>query len=334
MGQACGAGYVVRSGYYQMELLAHRVPVEEALRSTDYTARERASFYLVRDVKAFGRTIGLKGTKNYDTVAHEWDHRIWNVSASDPLRFENRTWSFPIVGTVPYLGFFRENQARALGVELADEGLDVYIRTAGTYSTLGWFEDPILRPMLSWSAYYLANTVLHEMLHATVWIPGSVNFNESFANFVGDVAAFRYLEQRYGRDSPQYRAAQAEVADDDAWRAILLGLYADLDTVYQDAGLSAEQKLARKHEVLATLLARVDASPLSDKHWYRGVVALGPWNNARLAQFRTYNDDRPAFQAVLDRNDGDLGAFMRDVERITRDADDPYVAMREAAGLP
>jgi predicted aminopeptidase len=329
----CGAGYVLRSGYYQMELLAHRDPVEEALRSHEYTARERASFYVVRDAKAFGREIGLAGTANYDTVAHDWDHRIWNVSASHPARFENRTWSFPIVGTVPYLGFFREGQARELGSELAAEGLDVYIRTAGTYSTLGWFEDPILRPMLSWSRYWLANTVLHEMTHATVWIPGSVNFNESFANFVGDVAAFRYLEARFGRESPEFRSAMADVADDEEWTRVLLGLYADLDTVYasDDPTLC---KLERKREVLATLLSRVDASALSDKNWYRSVVALGPWNNARLAQFRTYNDDRPAFQALLDAHDGDLGRFMKAVATVTRGADDPYEALREAALTP
>ena len=328
----CGAGYVVSSGYYQMELLSHRVPVEDALRSGDYTARERASFYLVRDVKAFGRQIGLSGTANYDTVAHDWDHQIWNVSACHPTRFENRTWSFPIVGTVPYLGFFRAAPARALGDELEAEGLDVYIRTAGTYSTLGWFEDPILRPMLIWPAYYLANTVLHEMTHATVWIPGSVNFNESFASFVGDVAAFRYLEARYGRDSPEFRAAQDDVEDDQLWTGILLGLYSELQAVYDDDGFGEQEKLRRKHALISTLDSRVEAAPFHKKALYREVVAGGPWNNARLAQFVTYNDDRPAFQALLDAEGGDLGRFMRAVDVAARSDDDPYQGLRRAAG--
>ncbi len=327
----CGAGYVLRSGYYQMDLLAHRVPVEDALRSRDFTARERASFYVIRDAKAFGREIGLSGTANYDTIAHDWDHAIWNVSASHPARFENKTWSFPIVGTVPYLGFFREDQARELGAELAHEGYDVYVRTAGTYSTLGWFEDPILRPMLSWSRYWLANVVLHEMTHATVWIPGSVNFNESFANFVGDVAAFRYLESRFGPDSPEFQLAQADLADGEEWTRLLLGLYGDLERVYEDSALAVEEKLARKRVVLGTLLERVDSSAIHDKAGYRAVVALGPWNNARLAQFRTYNDDRPAFQALLDAHNGDLQSFMRAVAEVTADREDPYEALREAA---
>jgi predicted aminopeptidase len=303
--------------------------IEDALRSREYTARERASFYLIRDVKRFGGEIGLAGTANYETIAHGWEHGVWNVSASAPLRFENRTWSFPVVGTVPYLGFFRESQARALASELAAEGLDVYVRTVGTYSTLGWFEDPILRPMLGWSEYRLANTVLHEMTHATVWIPGSVDFNESFASFVGDVAAFRYLEDRYGRTSPEYAAARSDVADHEVWRGILLGLYQDLEEVYSDPALSDGEKRVGKDEVLATLAQRVESSALRDL-WYRQTVALGPWNNARIAQFRTYNTDREAFQALLDANEGDLGAFMREVMVVTSDAEDPYAALRGA----
>ena len=99
----CGSGYVVRSGYYQLELLAHRKSIESALRSGEYTGRERAGFYLIRDVKRFGQEIGLAGTSNYDTIAHDWDHQVWNVSGSSPVAFENRKWTFPVVGTVPYL---------------------------------------------------------------------------------------------------------------------------------------------------------------------------------------------------------------------------------------
>ena len=88
------------------------------------------------------------------------------------------------MGRVPYLGFFRRKDAEPWIRRLENQGYETYIRTAGAYSTLGWFEDPVLPGMLKWSDYRLADTVLHELAHATVWIKGSVKFNESFASFV------------------------------------------------------------------------------------------------------------------------------------------------------
>ena len=109
-----------------------------------------------------------------------WDHTIYNVTGSAPLAFEPVVFWFPVVGSFPYLGFFDRDQARAHASGLRRQGKDVWVRTAGAYSTLGWFEDPILPHMLDWDEYSLAGTLLHELAHATLWVPGSVQFNESF----------------------------------------------------------------------------------------------------------------------------------------------------------
>ena len=330
--QGCGVGYVLSNGLYQMELLAARKPVTEVRAQCALTDAQRQALDLVEDVKGFGSEIGLSGMANYETVAAGWDHKIWNLSGCDPLSFEPETWWFPIVGRVPYLGYFVEEDAREKVRSLEAAGLDVYLRTAGTYSTLGWFEDPLLVPMLDWEPYDLINTVLHELTHATIWLPGSVGFNESFANFVGEKAAFAYIESRYGRSSIFYEDAARTVADRQVWRTLLKGLFDELSQLYADEDLSDEAKLTRKAEIFASVPERIGRAGFAESQQWLSYASRTTWNNARLVQFRTYNSNREWFQAIFDAHGGDLLPFMKAIETIVEDADDPYQALREAAG--
>lgn len=320
--------YLVGAARFQGELLWGRVPNEQAQLSPDRMQK----LALVPEIKAFGREIGLAAMNNYDTVNPTWDRTIWNVSAADPVRFENRSWWFPIVGSVPYLGFFDETKANALVDELESEGLDVYKRTAGAYSTLGWFEDPLTPNMLDWSEHHLANTILHELAHATVWIPGSVQFNESFANFVGDEASDRYMRGKYGDDSEQVATMQARIADSQRWRALLRELYRELDAVYEDEALDRSAKLARKQAAFDGLAARVDAAGFQHPERYVKAAREGTWNNARMMQYRTYNRSTDWFAKLYEQQDRDLLAFMHRVEEVTAGADDPYRALALAVG--
>lgn len=323
-------GYVIRSAWFQAGLLLSRRPVAELRAQGKLTPEQAQAVDTIEDVKKFGASIGLSATDNYETIAWNWTRRIWNLSACEPLAFQPRTWWFPVVGRVPYLGYFRKKDAERVAAKLRSQGYDVYVRTAGAYSTLGWFKDPILMPMLQWSTYDLAETVLHELTHATVWIPGSVRFNESFANFVGEEAAFRYLAHRYGPDSDEVEEARAAQADLDRWRELLHGVYADLDRVYEDPSLGDAEKLSKKRAILATLDQRVGAAGFADPERFHRAVQRGTWNNARLMQFRTYNDNRAWFARVLKRDDGDLLAFMQDIQKIVAGADDPFEALRQA----
>jgi predicted aminopeptidase len=327
----CQIGYLATSGYRQAELLAARVPVEEARASEKLGEKQRKSLDTVAEVKKFAARIGLEGEDNYSTVALGWERQIWNVSASDPVSFTPETWWFPIVGTVPYLGYFSEDEARVKGRELHAGGRDVYVRSAATYSTLGWFEDPLLLPMLSWRESELANVVLHELTHATVWVPGGVAFNESLASFVGDIASLAWLAETYGPDSEQLRAALQEQEDDERWVAILWNLYRDLDAVYLDPTLNVADKRLKKRELIAALPDRIEAAGFHKARPYRIAAALGPWNNARLMQFKTYHNNRPWFSALLAREGGDLRRFMDAIALLVEDADEPEAAL-EAAG--
>lgn len=338
---SCGVGYVVRSGYYEMELLASRRPVEDVLASHVLSAGQEQRLRLIQDVKAHGARLGLSATDNYDTVALGWDRTIWNLTACAPLSFTPRTWWFPIVGEVPYLGYFVEDDARAMEAAMRDEGLDVYVRTAGAFSTLGWFRDPVLPGMLSWSEADLSATVFHELAHATLWIPGSAMFNESFAEVVGVAAMHTYLIDTYGAASPIYVGALQEEADQRAFTALLHQLCAELDAVYSDPALTDDVRLQRKAELYASIPARIAASSIVDKAGYQRWAERSEWNNARLIQFQTYNAADDDFAALIARRtapDGrvDVRGFIDDV-RVAMHPDgggwarDPFVALHAAA---
>jgi predicted aminopeptidase len=330
----CKVGYLISSGYYQAELLHSREPVQELREQELLNAAELQRLDLIADVKAYGAEIGLSATDNYETLAWKWERTIWNVTGCDPVAFIPKTWWFPIVGRFPYLGYFREKDARKLEGQLLDDGMDVYVRTAGAYSTLGWFKDPILPDMLTWDDYRLADTVLHELAHATLWVPGSVEFNESYANFVGEVAATRYLQARRGHHDPALLAAIQRKQDRSAFRDVLHQSYAELDAIYTNPDLTDQDKLAQKAELLSTgLHQKVRAAPLNDQEAYLTYIEKAPWNNARLVQFKTYNTDEQVFASLLADQDGDLLAFIRLVEELTDGPKDPALALRQATGM-
>ncbi len=330
----CGVGYILSSGYYQADLLARREPTARVLAAGGLSTGEEQRLRLIPLIKAYGKEKGLAATDNYDTLAVGWDHAIWNLSACDPLAFEPVTWWFPVVGRVPYLGYFEEPDVRAREADLRERGYDVHVRTAGAYSTLGWFRDPVLPGMLRWSEADLAETVFHELAHATLWVPGSVAFNESFASFVGEAMAHAYVTDTYGAGSPNLAALEREERDWGRFEGLLHGLYRDLDTLYRDPSVLPSDKASRKDALYATLEGRAAGAGLEDLTRTLRSIRSTTWNNARLMQFRTYNSNDEWFRALYVNQGNDVRRFIDEVARITRGRTDPFVALQAAAGAP
>lgn len=324
-------GYVARAAFGEARLLLGRVPLAEAPAPTD--PRRAENLARVPKIKAFAQdTLGLEAGGIYDTIHPTWDEVVWNVAACRPLAFRPKRYRFPIVGAVPYLGYFDEATARKQAARLEAEGYETYVRTAGTFSTLGWFDDPLLPGMLDWSEARLADTLIHELVHANVWVPGSAIFNESFANFVGHQGAERWLVATYGAGSAEHTAYLDADADGTRWRLLLAGLVTDLEAIYARTDAPESDRLRDKAAAIGSLPARVEAAGFADPERFRKQADPSAWNNARLLQYRTYNRGQDAFDALLQRSGGDLRAMIDLVRGFPRGTD-PWDALEAASGV-
>jgi len=327
--QGCAVHYVIQSGWYEGMLLAGRQPIARVIERGSLPADRAEKLALVPRIKDWGHGVGLARTRNYETINLGWNRTVWNFSACQPLSFEPRTWWFPIVGRVPYLGFFRERDAERYTRRYASRGDDVWVRSVDAWSTLGWFRDPVLPAMLAWEESRIAETVLHELAHATLWAPGNVDFNETFASVTGEVAAVGWMKHAHGGDSEPVRALVQAQTDLQTWLAIVRGLFKELDTLYRRTDLDDEAKLYTKKELIASLPDRVTASPIHDQDRYLNAARASDWNNARLYQHRTYDNRRDLFDRILHQEDGDIKAFIEHIRRVTHRRDDPWAALAE-----
>jgi predicted aminopeptidase len=300
------ARYLAQASAGQMSLLWRTRGIEDAVADVRLPLRTRALLREVASIKRFGERMGLTPTDNYRTyVDLDRPAAVWVVSACAPLHFSSKTWSFPIVGTVPYLGWFDRKDATAFAAPLRAAGWDVDVRGAGAYSTLGWLEDPVLSTMIREgedALGELANVVLHESLHATLYLSGQTRLNESLANFVGDELAKEYLDERLGPSSVEKRAYLEAQAESEAHARLLHEAYVRLSELYASP-LSAEQKREEKRSVLAALAAELGARR--------------PLNNATLVQFRVYNSGSPALRALLSSCGGSWPRFLGALRRLS-----------------
>ena len=200
LGAGCRLPYLIHAGTGQFRLLYHAVPIDEALQNEAHSPDLKENLRLVSRIKAFGENeLGLKETRNYETVNLQSHlNPIYTVSAAPKDRLVLKKWRFPIVGEMPYLGFFDLENARRKRERLRKMDLDVTIGMAGAYSTLGWFRDPVTPNLINGSTVSLAETILHEMTHTTLYIKGQGAFNEGLALLVGKVGAAAFFKKRFG----------------------------------------------------------------------------------------------------------------------------------------
>jgi len=332
--------YLLQAARGQATLMLGAEPIARALARPDLDEEQRRKLRLVGEIKAFGeRHVGLEPSDNYSRINVEFDQVVWNVSACPPDRFDSHVYRYPIVGALPYIGFFSRDAADAEAATLQALGWETWVRSAGAYSTLGWFEDPLWGSMLEWGDARLANTILHELAHATVWVPGHGKFNESLATFIGDEAEERWLAEPVDGRAELRRTKRGREVDGAQYREFLHELYAQLDGVYS-AGFGADDTQQLRDAVVADARVRYAALPWEGEGYARALRPERVLNNPRLKQFRVYHTGEDAFDAALQRFDGDLPALLvalRTLPRLKRKGGrdwDPYEAMDALAPPP
>jgi predicted aminopeptidase len=222
---------------------------------------------------------------------------MWVVTASEPFKLKPKEWDFPILGSVPYKGFFEKDKALALKSDLEKQGFDVSIRNPGGWSTLGWFTDPILSKMLERSEGDLANLIIHEMSHATIFVKDSIDFNENLASFIGDRGAENFLVSKYGAASNQYKTYIEEDKDYLRFSDHMLRGAETLDSLYNAMKDNdpVSKKLQLKKSMIQKIVSTLDTLTLSlnQKPSQRFKDKLP--NNAYFMNFRRYQAKQDFF---------------------------------------
>lgn len=307
--------YAARQGYGQLSIIWNAKPVEEFLADPSFPDSLKARLNFIAEVRKYSiDSLGLKDTENYKTMFDQKGKEImWVVMASEKFRLKPKEWSFPIVGSVPYKGFFDEKRAIALKKELETEGWDVVVRNPGGWSTLGWFTDPILSKMLTRSEGDLANLIIHEMSHATIFVKDSVDFNENLATFIGDRGAEKFLIYKYGADSKEYTTYMEEDKDYLKFVDHMLRGAKSLDSLYNsfdDTDPPAE-KIKMKEQAIGKIISSLDTLSLTltsapSKRFRKELP-----NNAYFMNFRQYQSKQDTFaNEWKGKFHGDLRAYI------------------------
>lgn len=332
----CSPVYVVKAGIAEVGILRARQPIARVLADSTVDADTRAKLAWIMETRRFASDdMGFDVGEAYTQYTQlESDTLALVVSAAYRDRLVPKTWWFPVVGRVPYKGHFSLEGARKEAEGLREDGYDAWVRPTSAFSTLGWFNDPVLSSTLRTDDVEVVTTTLHELTHREIFVPGQVTFNESLATFVGRVAAIRFFCTREGGGPDTVKCARAQAR----WRDVLrFGDFIDrlvdeLEVVYDDASLDRAGKLARREEVFAAALERFDAelAPAFESLTFANFRDT-PLNNATLLSRYRYYHRLGDFQAMLALYDDDLPLAISDLRARSRGVDDPYELLPDSS---
>jgi predicted aminopeptidase len=307
--------YGIRQGMGQLEIVWNARPVEEFLQDPSFPDSLKQKLRLIDEIRKYAiDSLGLKDTKNYKTLYDQKNQEVmWVVQACEPFALQPKVWDFPIVGTVPYKGFFNKEKALNLRKELETEGYDVSVRNPGGWSTLGWFTDPILSGMLDRSEGDLASLIIHEMVHATVFVKDDVDFNENLADFIGDTAAYYFLKYKFGADSKQYLDYLHSDQDYRKFTKHILRGTQSLDSLYNTLRPKEpiEQKKEKKRAMIEKIVTSIDTLNLYTKPKGERMKKYLP-NNTFFMSYRLYKAKQDVFGVELaEKFKGDMRSYLK-----------------------
>ncbi len=316
-------GYLYQLGKGQVALLWRAKPIDAVLQGDALSPDQRAKLELVPAIREFAqREIGLNPSQNYTAYVDIGRGPVsWSLVVCPTDRLEPLEWWYPIVGSVPYRGYFDRATAEKARDEYISEGYDTYLRPVGAYSTLGWFSDPVVSPMLRYSEGDLADLIIHELTHATVWVKGDVAFNEGLASFVGEAGALMWLQR--GDDAQAVQQMSDERADRVVFRKFMRDIAARLQSLYRS---NAPDKSTLRQRIFDDALTEFHALPLKTDLYGR----FPSWelNNARMALYRVYRERTDLFARVHRACQSDLKATVK-ILRECAEAENPSAWLEE-----
>lgn len=298
----------------QINIIRNAQPVEELLVDPHFPDSLKSKLKLIEEVKVYAvNQLGLKGIDNYTTYFDQGGKDLmWVVSGCQPFKLESYEWGFPILGTFSYKGFFKYEMAVDEMEKLKKMGLDASIRTAGGWSTLGILKDPILSDMLDSNVGSIADLIIHELTHGTIFIKDSIELNENLASFIGNTGAQLFLSQRFGETSEELQTYKRKLEDHRKFTNYVLQGASKLDSLYASFsdGMSYEEKLKLKEMELRDFKENVKNIEFHNDEYSKYFDDFNI-NNTFFMSFLRYRGGQDFFREELKRDlQDDLPAYI------------------------
>lgn len=324
------AAFYWQAGSGHLKLMQQRESIDALLADGELDPQQRARLEQAVAIRDYAeQSLGLPVEGSYHHLVELEDRYVtWNVHAAQPLAMEAVQWCFPVAGCVTYRGYFKPDAAEAFAERQRAEGLDVHLGGATAYSTLGWFNDPLLSSFLRYDDARLAALLFHELAHQVVYVKDDTAFNESFASAVEELGLRQWLA-----DEGRQEELAAWVRHD-AWVETFTGWLVEhreaLQAIYASDADEAE-KLARKEAYFAAMKA--DYPAFRDSNQGNGGFDAWmdrPLNNASLLSIGSYNDWVGAFKQLFEECGGNWQAFYQAAEALGEQAPELRTASLEA----
>jgi predicted aminopeptidase len=328
----CSISYIARAGYEEARILWNRKPISSELAEPGLSPELRAKFETVLQVRDFAADqLGLDVGGAYESVSQIDQSAVVHVVMAAPRdSLKPYRWWFPIVGYVPYRGYFSDADARAEADTMEADGFDTMVRPAVAFSSLGFFDDPLLSDLLDLDRVELAGVIIHELFHRTYFLPGQIMFDESAANYVGTRGAADFFAQTEGDSSPDAVEARAVLASNLRFSRFLLQEQARLLRLYM-SGVPEDEVLKRREAVFAKI--KSDYAKLAPhlNGLSRFDLDKEPLNNAVMVNYLIYFHDLDNFAALYRMERGDTRATIKRIIEIAESNPyDPFYALWQA----
>jgi len=333
MGGCCGFAceYLFDLGLGELDVVFGSRQIDQILDDPQTDPQLRDKLLWTTAARQFAEErIGLDGGDSYLSFFDTTDQpAAYNLSAARKDALVPRTWDFPFAGSIQFLPFFDLEQAEEYARRLGEQGYDTVIYGAIAYSTGGWFPDPVYSSMLELDKVRLAQTVIHEMTHNTIYKTGDTEFNESVANFMGRYGAMQFIAETLGEDSQTYLDAQAQLSDRRIVDQFFSDLIEQLDAFYDRDDLDSRQKIQQRQDIFdsARIRFQQEIEPRLHRPEDYSLIAELPVNNAWVLLHYRYNKGLDVFEQVY-RTLGTLRDTVG-VFRAAAEAEDSYQYLRD-----
>jgi len=325
----CSPFYVMRAAYEEGKILWRREPIANFIERPDIAADTKEKLALVLAVREYAKNpLKLNVGKSYSTYSYvDRPELTYILTAAPKTELKPYTWWFLVVGRVPYKGYFSREEAETAAEELRAEGYDTNVRTSAAFSTLGWFNDPLLGHLLKYDKVTLAEVVFHELFHSTLYVKGAGNFNESVANFVGGHAAIDFFRDKFGEGSAEHQRAVRN------WEAELefsgfIERFAGALTELYTRNIPYEDKLRLREAVFSRFKNEwADRLASRSTHRFRG-FAYQPMNNAVIIHYLLYLRNLEIFESIYQAEGQNLVRTIAVIRDAVEKGGEPFEQVR------